>query len=364
MRLATKILPLIAVLNGAMNAQFFYDGARDKTAQEAEAAARQIAAGTLFEKELRNADALSKLQIAAQISISRKAYLTVLDSFKTWEDVSKQLASVKEALKEQPRMTHEQRKARLEEISAKQTELKNAIAALKRPEHKGTLVEAILDRLDQGESLVAFAKGLESSGNKKADEAIGHVEAALAVAKSLFDSWKSTLGGLRAIEAGLADLAIPPEVLEAELLRLEEQYLNQLGIIAARQELESGEVLQLISEAEGQAKSLKGDIEQSLRDAKGDRGVLGFRLHILHTVAAIAMRNELPANLAKLRDTQETLRHAIRQDAATARSHEQLLLASSQRLAMYYKGGIKPGQLAQLLYSISGLVSLPIIAAK
>jgi len=43
---------------------------------------------------------------------------------------------------------------------------------------------------------------------------------------------------------------------------------------------------------------------------------------------------------------------------------KQIILASAQRLALYYKGGIKPGQIAQLLYNLSGLVSLPIIAAK
>ena len=41
----------------------FYNEARDKKAQQAEAAAGQIANGALFEKETRNIDILSRLQI-------------------------------------------------------------------------------------------------------------------------------------------------------------------------------------------------------------------------------------------------------------------------------------------------------------
>jgi hypothetical protein len=33
-------------------------------------------------------------------------------------------------------------------------------------------------------------------------------------------------------------------------------------------------------------------------------------------------------------------------------------------LALYYQGGIKTSQIAQLLYNLSGLVSLPVIATK
>lgn len=213
MRLITRIVFAVAVINSTVNAQFFYDATRDQTAQQAEATARQIAAGTLFEKELRNADSLSRLQIAGRISIARKAYLSTLDSLETWEEVSKHIAGIKTALGAQPQLTKAQREARLKEIIEKQGKLKISIAALKTKEHTGTLIETILDRLDQGESLVTFAKGLVGSENKNASAAFGHIETALAVAKSLFDVWKSTFGGIPAIKADLAELAIPPEVL-------------------------------------------------------------------------------------------------------------------------------------------------------
>ncbi len=45
-------------------------------------------------------------------------------------------------------------------------------------------------------------------------------------------------------------------------------------------------------------------------------------------------------------------------------AYEQILNGAATRLALYYKGGIKPGQIAQLLYNLSGLVSLPVLAAK
>ena len=88
-------LGLALALNGVLGAQpILYHEALDKKAQSAEAAARQITNGAVFDKEIQNLDALSKLQIERVLSFAQVQFKGGIDAFNTWNDVSDQLDRV------------------------------------------------------------------------------------------------------------------------------------------------------------------------------------------------------------------------------------------------------------------------------
>ena len=83
---------------------------------------------------------------------------------------------------------------------------------------------------------------------------------------------------------------------------------------------------------------------------------------VLYQAAAVAAQNQTPAAFALIRDSIAWRRFEIRRNAIYNGSYEQALQVAGQRLSAYYATGIKPSQIAQLLYYLSGIVSLPAIA--
>jgi hypothetical protein len=178
----------------------------------------------------------------------------------------------------------------------------------------------------------------------------------------------------------LQALAVPVEIEQLKLLHLEAEQLKWIGANEARRKLEAGAVLSVLEEARNKAQSIDQDERVAITLTKlaetaspqsnapseartKARDRLFLLLIALHEAAAVRASGTLPADLADIRDTQTEWRYAILR-GARARSAEQLLQSAASRIALYYKGGVKPAQIAQLLYNLSGLVSLPIIAAK
>ena len=93
---------------------------------------------------------------------------------------------------------------------------------------------------------------------------------------------------------------------------------------------------------------------------------LGHAADLAHDydVAAMEAQGTLPENLGDLRAAQEENRYSIQQSAAQVAGAETHIQNMTSLLALYYQGGIKTSQIAQLVYNLSGLVSLPVIAAK
>ncbi len=345
----------------------FYNEARDKKAQDAEAAARQISNGSVFEKETANIGLLSKLQIQGQLDLARVEWMSALDSFTTWGHVRRKLVEIRRGLGKSSLPTEEARKARFAEIAAEQKLLKEALAALQGAETEDPAIVAILNNLDKGEAALKFAERLIPTDNKMTAAAFDGIAESISVAKSLYGAWKKVREAEKASAASVAGLAVPQEQLELNMLSIEINQLNQFGILAARQALESDEILKLITECEGRLANAgvsdSEEVEATLKATK-DREKLYFQLDTLHMAVAASIQNTLPVRLADLRATQQEWRRSVRESASIGRNYEQIILASAQRLALYYKGGIKPGQIAQLLYNLSGLVSLPVLAAK
>ncbi len=106
------------------------------------------------------------------------------------------------------------------------------------------------------------------------------------------------------------------------------------------------------------------EIETTLRRFHSDPLKLKSVVYLLENFAALAARADTPVRIAELRSAIEERRFAIRRDAIMARTYEQILLIGAQRIAIYYKGGIKPETLAQFANALATAGLIPTIALK
>ena len=68
--------------------------------------------------------------------------------------------------------------------------------------------------------------------------------------------------------------------------------------------------------------------------------------------------------LAEARMAQEEHRYGIRSNAILAQSYERVVGAGVERLALYYKGGLKPEVVAQLVQSAATLGLIPAVLTR
>jgi hypothetical protein len=106
------------------------------------------------------------------------------------------------------------------------------------------------------------------------------------------------------------------------------------------------------------------EIQSTIQRFQTDPLRLKSVIYLLENFAALAARADTPVRLAELRTAIEERRFAIRRDAIMARTYEQILLIGAQRIATFYKGGIKPETLAQIVNAISTAGLIPTIALK
>jgi hypothetical protein len=96
--------------------------------------------------------------------------------------------------------------------------------------------------------------------------------------------------------------------------------------------------------------------------AEGDIQRKEDLLTMLYQAAAVAAQNQTPADLALIRDSIAWRRFELRRNAIYNGGYEQALQIAGQRISAYYATGLKSSQIAQFLYYLSGIVSLPAIA--
>jgi hypothetical protein len=84
----------------------------------------------------------------------------------------------------------------------------------------------------------------------------------------------------------------------------------------------------------------------------------------LFQAAAVQTRGATPEYLAELRRSQEQQRYSIVQSSLEAQAYETLVEAGVRRLAMLHAGGIKPAEIAQLVYQAGELTGVGVIAVK
>jgi hypothetical protein len=100
------------------------------------------------------------------------------------------------------------------------------------------------------------------------------------------------------------------------------------------------------------------------RNTVRSRDMVGDIPLALYTVAALIARGSTPNRLADLRFAQELHAYSIRKSALRARAYELTVSTGAQRLALFHKGGIKPTDVAELVFAASNVAITPAILGK
>ena len=349
----------------------FYDSKRDTQAQAAATASKDVLSGSLFEAQLKNLEQLGTQQLETVMRWQEVKMRASLNGFTKWSDVVRVLNRVDERLAPFLDTSDEQSLAsqRLQEIKTRAAEIPKLLQDLqgKNSENKG-IVDDILAHIGDAKQVVDFAEHTFGEDNPAKVAALNEVVATLEQVQTLYASVKGILAGAAAVKVSVASLRPNPLQTELELLRTEEEHLKTVGLIRARQALEVGEIKKIVDNARKYVRSFPADesIETTLGNLKtpGSRDRLEFALYALHYAAAMAAQQETSADLAALRESLEERRYSIQRSAINAATYEQTVRAAADRLTLYWQSGIKPKDLAELLYHVSAAASLPIVAAK
>ena len=380
-----------------------YDATRDKTAQDAATAAKGIASGALFDKMLRNVDAQGKQDVDTTMAFVEQQMRAELENFQFWnhkddkvlelEHIGPGVDIIKDGTGECPSVICELESlqvqlqlalgppikkadidARLREFETRKQLLQQLIANLKsKANAQDPVVIRVFEFLDEnGQDAIDYAtkigKLTGNDGQAKALDAISDgLNEVLQLYKSVVDIWN----GYKAIDVDPASLRPPREVLELQLVSLDEEHFQILTRIRARAQLEAGEALARVRtalfrlKAAGVSKSQEA-VEKTLHDAAQahDRERLQLLLRGLHEAAAAVAQMDASGRLANLRESDEERRYSIRRSSVNSSTYDLTIQAAAQRLALYWKSGVKPSDLAQLIFYLTNTVAVPVIATK
>jgi len=390
-----KLLIYLVAFSACLPAQrIFYDGERDKRAQDAVIAGKEITSGSLFQKMLSNVDLQAKAEAADALRWTEKEMIATINNFQVWKHrddkpgvtlpipgqcgfaIEKRCKSVRcemEAIEVQMEVDTPQEAnsiaERLKQIKAQQERLKAVIAELaKTSKSQDPVVLEILSHAGDVEEIVKYAQGL-TSASPTAGKVLGQISETLSQIESLYKSVQAIWAGYKAIENDVLMLRPAIEAVQLRLLGAEEEHLKAVAMIYARRLRESDEVRKRVDMAKArltkywESEDAVGATLSKLVDP-ADRNELVLVSMGLHEAAAAAAQGAVACRLAALRSSDEQRRHSVRVSAIHADTYDQTIQSALTRLAVYYKGGIKRAELAQFIFNVVGTVSLPAIAFK
>ena len=276
--------------------------------------------------------------------------------------------------------------ARLKRIEDRQKELAAAIKAIEAAKKNDdpAIVHAFAlledpgkDVLDHAQKLVGLvmAEGNLSPGQehlaKGVAGALGEIEKGLDQALALYAAVKGIWEGYKAVSVDPASLRPPQERIDLQLLAVERDHLKARARILARKQVEVGAALMQVTGVLSRLGALKLTDATERVDATVNAAVAAkdaertFGLvRVLHDAAAVVAQVDASAALADFRLADEERRYSIRQSAVNTSTYDLTIQAAVQRLARYWKGGIKPTELAQFAFFLSNTIAIPAIAAK
>jgi hypothetical protein len=357
----------------SLDAQVFYNATRDAKAQDALTAAKAVTNGQVFDKMLGNLDLLSKASGDRFFNDNERLMRANLANFQTWGDVSKYLTGLNQRLNADlpgdPNAADTQ--AALNKVK---TEATNAQAALKKlqdaakakfsgDEATVSLIGSWFARLGDLSDLIKFAG---SFGVITSDAPPGLMDAANEAA-ALATSLGTMYSSFQVALASTPDIVVLQS--QIQLLGVNQDHLKQIAAIIMQRETDLDDIRHVLART-SKAYSIihaanvadSESITTSLATAKAP--VLDNMVSLLYNVAALASRDITPKRLASLRLADEERRFSIRSSAVVAASYETLVASGTQRLANYYKGGLKPETLAQIATALATFGLIPTIAVK
>jgi hypothetical protein len=410
-----RILIAVACLACSVNAhaqRIIHDNQRDATAQQTIAAAKDVTSGALFAAMLKNVDAQAKLEVETVTAFVQERMRARLNAFEVWQDpkavpvglpkpgqvfspaaaalcrgsVECQLTELKQqhqtALAAPP--TQADIDARLAAIKTRVTTLQAELKALKAANSSTDpfIVRAFEALEEPGKDILDYAEKIAGLA-KDSPTAMGVVNALTAIEEGvdqiigLYKAIASIWRGQQAVSVDPASLRPPPQQIELQLLAVEQDHLKTVAAIRARKELEVGVALSGVDAAlNGVAAVLKQDsktygqglrpIEGTLKEAAAshERKALRTQWEALHSAAGAVAQLDAADSLATLRLSDEERRYSIRRSAVNISTYDLTIQAAAQRLALYWKGGIKPTELAQFVFYVINSIAVPAIAIK
>ena len=118
------------------------------------------------------------------------------------------------------------------------------------------------------------------------------------------------------------------------------------------------------SSKEASGAALQSIIVNTRKNSVKIRKMVGDIPQMLFIVAALIARGSTPTRLADLRLVQELHAYSIRKSAVRARAYELTVSTGVQRLALFHAGGIKPTDVAELVFAASNIAITPAILAR
>lgn len=346
-----------------------YDRSRDQAAQQAAEAAKRISSGSLFEKELKNLDALSKLEIDSAFQGEGRVLRNAVDtiSFSTWAAIDGLVKLIEAQLQTEPIKTNIlDLQARRDLLQERLKDLQTRPApAQSAPPESAELVAGIINQgldADKAAAALVAASKKGDAGSQALLEALGKI---LAEGKTAADAVAANQKNVTTVAAQLQQLRLSLSGLAVQRLQVELGHTAQLLKIWERALRDVNKTLQLIGDYRAQSK--RGGIDpqrtvmETIRTAGGP-AVLDAALQSAFLASAIAARWNSADLVARLREAQEQHRYSIRRSQLEAHAYEVAIGSGAQRLSMFYKGGIRPEIIAQILYaaataSISGTIA-------
>jgi hypothetical protein len=226
-------------------------------------------------------------------------------------------------------------------------------------------LDAALDRLGNVDDLLSAAKDA-GLGSDKAEAALTKIEDGLKQVDAL-------IGSVHAIWAAYADIQVDPrslipskEKLAASLLALDADRIKELAAIRAANVLYLEDLQKRLEDCLSILSRMQlwystEAVETTLTSTNDSARIYNV-IYCLHLTAAGAAVNQTPSAIEAVRESIAQRRFSLRRDGIYNGAYEQALRASAERLAAYYASGITKSQVAQLLYYLSGMVSLPKLA--
>ena len=110
--------------------------------------------------------------------------------------------------------------------------------------------------------------------------------------------------------------------------------------------------------------ALTAIVKRSRQNSVQIRNMIGDVPQALFLLSALIARGSTPNRLADVRFMQELHAYSIRKSAVRARAYELTVSTGAQRLALFHKGGIKPTDIAELVFAASNVAITPAILAR
>lgn len=348
-------------------AQRIYNSDQDQRAQDALKAGQNLSTSSGFDAALDNLKEIWKLQ---QEQVFRSAHTQMraeMGSWFTWGDLRKSVKRISkdlEPVKLDPlKAEAELARAKSQRDSANQQLAELAKAASSSEAAKIAGVGTWLDRVSQVGPVADYVLGMEkdTSASKAQIDAAGKAKDALGKLATLYKDF--TL-----------DLPKNPHALlleyQFQILSLEVEHVEEAIRIQRRLDNEfkfTAEVLSPVQTALD-ALNLKDSerIPERLDKAAAAKNEPEVRelVSLLYNAAALAARRNTAVRLAVLRDTMEERAHSLRLAGGAAAFQQEVIVNGLQRLALYYRGGVKAASVADLLQALATVGLAPAVWTK